>query len=295
MACAASLVCRRREHEVAGLGDGQRELDRLEVTHLTDEDDVGVFSQRGTERMLERVGVGTDLALVDRRTLVTVHVLDRVFDREDVAGAVVVDVVDDRRERRRLPGTGRTGHEHEPLRQSREVRDARGQSELLEARDVVRDDAEAHRELTLAVVHVATEAAVVAPGEREVDFLLLAHLGNEFGPDRRLDQRRRIGVAVARRVLDLDEVPVDPHPRLTAAGDQQVGCAVVPQHVEVLVDRGDVDGVHDLGSPFRTSSTSMDQVWARLSVQVATTGAPVPSPVQYLLELPICASLGSAA
>ena len=40
----------RREHEVAGLGDRQRELHRLGVTHLTDEDHVGVFAQRGAQR-----------------------------------------------------------------------------------------------------------------------------------------------------------------------------------------------------------------------------------------------------
>ena len=84
--CGRRVVgVQRREHEVTGLGDRQRELDRLGVTHLTDEDDVGVFTQRGAQRALERVGVEADLALVDRGALVLVHVLDRVLDREDVA------------------------------------------------------------------------------------------------------------------------------------------------------------------------------------------------------------------
>ena len=111
----------RGEHEVSGLGDGQRELDRLGVSHLTDEDDVGVFTQRGAKCPLERVGVEPDLALVDRGPLVAVHVLDRVFDREDVALAIRVDVVDHRRLGRRLPGTGRAGDEEEALRQVREA------------------------------------------------------------------------------------------------------------------------------------------------------------------------------
>ena len=84
-ACRRVVGVQRREHEVTGLGDGQRELDRLGVTHLTDEDDVGVFTQRDAQRPRERVGVEADLALVHRRALVVVHVLDRVLDREDVA------------------------------------------------------------------------------------------------------------------------------------------------------------------------------------------------------------------
>ena len=73
-----------REHEVAGLGERERELDRLRVAHLTDEDDVGVFAQRRPQRPRERLRVDTDLALVDRGDSVLVRVLDRVLDREDV-------------------------------------------------------------------------------------------------------------------------------------------------------------------------------------------------------------------
>ena len=78
----------RREHEVAGLGDGQRELHRLGVAHLADEHDVGVLAERRPQRPLERVGVDADLALVHRGALVHVHVFDRVLDGEDVALAV---------------------------------------------------------------------------------------------------------------------------------------------------------------------------------------------------------------
>ena len=54
----------RRERQVAGLGDAQRRLDRLEVAHFADEDDVGVLAQRGAQRHREAVGVGVHLALV---------------------------------------------------------------------------------------------------------------------------------------------------------------------------------------------------------------------------------------
>src|SRR5688572_1165229 len=43
-----------REHEVPRLGRGDRELDRLEVPHFADEDDVGILPQGRLERRRER-------------------------------------------------------------------------------------------------------------------------------------------------------------------------------------------------------------------------------------------------
>ena len=92
----------RREHEVAGLGRGQRDFDRLAIAHFADQDHLRRLAQRGPERQRERRRVGVQLALVDRALLVVVQELDRVFDGEDVIGAAGVDQVDDRGERRRL-------------------------------------------------------------------------------------------------------------------------------------------------------------------------------------------------
>ena len=59
-------------------------LDRLEVAHLADQDDVGILAQRAAQRVRERLRVDRDLALVDDRLVVAVQVLDRVLDRHDV-------------------------------------------------------------------------------------------------------------------------------------------------------------------------------------------------------------------
>ena len=114
---AGVVRVQRGEHEVAGLGDRERGLDRLGVAHLADEQDVGVLPEGRSQRPLERVAVDADLALVDRRPLVAVHVLDRVLDGDDVARVALVDLVDHRGERRRLARTGRAGDEHEALRE----------------------------------------------------------------------------------------------------------------------------------------------------------------------------------
>ena len=72
------------EHEVAGLGRGQRGRDRLQVAHLADEDHVGVLAQGGLQRGREALRVGAQLALVDEALLVAVEELDRVLDGHDV-------------------------------------------------------------------------------------------------------------------------------------------------------------------------------------------------------------------
>ena len=92
----------RAEHEVAGLGGLDRDRDRLEVAHLADQHDVRILAQRRAQRVLERVGVRVDLALVDQAALVLVDELDRILDGDDVVAAVLVDVVDHRAQRRRL-------------------------------------------------------------------------------------------------------------------------------------------------------------------------------------------------
>ena len=40
----------RREHEVAGFGGGQRDLDRFAVAHFADQDDLRRLAQRGAQR-----------------------------------------------------------------------------------------------------------------------------------------------------------------------------------------------------------------------------------------------------
>ncbi len=78
------LGVQRGEHEVAGLSRGDRGADRLQVTHLADQDHVRVLAQRRLQRVAEAGGVRTQLALVDDALLVLVQELDRILDRHDV-------------------------------------------------------------------------------------------------------------------------------------------------------------------------------------------------------------------
>ncbi len=100
IASAAEFVCSVAKREVTRFGDRQRGLDRFQIAHFADEDDVGIFAQRVLERVREALGVRADFALVDDAALMAVDELDRIFDRDDVAAPLAIDLVDHRGERR---------------------------------------------------------------------------------------------------------------------------------------------------------------------------------------------------
>src|SRR5439155_710407 len=131
----------RAERQVAGLGDAERRFDRLEIAHLADEHDVRVLAERRAERVAEAVGVAVHLALVHQTVLVLMHELDRVLDGQDVIVALGVDLVDHRRQRRRLAAAGRAGDEHQAARLLRERREHGRQAQIAERANLFRDDA----------------------------------------------------------------------------------------------------------------------------------------------------------
>ena len=111
--CGAGGV-QRAEHHVARFGGGDGRFDRFQVAHFADEDHVGVLPQRAANGLGEARHVDADLALVDRRLLVVVVELDRVFDRDDVVVDVLVDVVDHAGQRGAFARAGRPGHQKQP-------------------------------------------------------------------------------------------------------------------------------------------------------------------------------------
>src|SRR5687768_17397285 len=97
-------------------------------------------------------------------------VLDRILDGEDVLLPLVVDLVDHRGERRRLAAAGRAGDEHEPTRTFGEFRENRRQVELLEAANLLGNQAVDRGDGPALVEDVAAEAADAADAEREIEF-----------------------------------------------------------------------------------------------------------------------------
>ena len=86
------------------------------------------------------------------------HELDRLFDRHDVAREICVDVIDQRRQRRRFARTGRAGHEHESAAELAELFHHRRNPEFLERGDLRRDQAEDRAVAVRLLEKIAAEA-----------------------------------------------------------------------------------------------------------------------------------------
>ena len=129
---ATSVVCRLEKHEMARLASRHRNAHRLRIAHLADDDDVWRLAEGGAKRGGEVRRVDADFDLLDQALAVRVLVLDRILDRDDVPRVALVDLVHQRRQRRRLAGAGRPADEHEPARQPRDGLDGRRQVERRE-------------------------------------------------------------------------------------------------------------------------------------------------------------------
>ena len=89
----------RGQAQVPGFGKRDGLLHGVAVADLTVHVHVWRLAQRVFKRVFVRVRVDAHVALVHHRALVRMQELQRIFDGEDVAGDVLVAVVDHRRQR----------------------------------------------------------------------------------------------------------------------------------------------------------------------------------------------------
>src|SRR5947209_18231604 len=113
--------------------------------------------------------IGVQLALVDDAALVRMEKLHRIFDGDDVLVPLAIDLVDHRRERGRLAGTGRAGDEHESARLVANLLDDGGQTELAKSEDLVGDLAVDGGRGAALVEDVGAEAGQSFDAEGEVE------------------------------------------------------------------------------------------------------------------------------
>jgi len=85
----------RSKNEQAGLGRRQRHPDRLEISHLADEETVRIFANGRFDAFGEIRDIGSDLALGEHRAVIGVYELDGILDGDDVKGHAFVDAVED--------------------------------------------------------------------------------------------------------------------------------------------------------------------------------------------------------
>ena len=194
-------------------------MSRISPTRITS----GSWRSAAFSAIANDLRVAADLALVDDALLVAVEELDRVLDRHDVLVARLVDLVDDRGERRRLAGAGRAGDEHDAARLVRELADHRRQPELLDRHGLGGDQAEGRADRAALEVGVHAEACVTGDRVGEVDLPVGLQALPLRGVQDRVDDLARIGRASARGALDRHQRAPHAEHRRRTGGEVEVG------------------------------------------------------------------------
>ncbi len=168
---------------------------------------------------------------MDDRLPVDVQVLDRVLDREDVAGAGRVDRVDQRRHRGRLPGTGRAGEQDQAALELDELAHRVGHADLVKRRDLTLDEPQRDRGQAALEEGVATEA-VRAPREREVDVAVAPQLLELLRAEQVAEELGHLRVVDDRQVVRRTDGPVEAHRRRCADRECEVGAVGADHSVQ---------------------------------------------------------------
>src|SRR5205823_849534 len=84
----------RSQNQMAGFGGGEGGGDGFVIAHLADDDHVRVLAQHVNEGTIVTFCVGQNFLLHNNRAFVAMDELDRVFDGDDFATALVVDQID---------------------------------------------------------------------------------------------------------------------------------------------------------------------------------------------------------
>src|SRR3569623_57891 len=189
---------------MSGLRERECESNRLQVAHLADEQDVGVLAQCAAQRIVEARGVFADLALIDSRYLMGVHVLDRIFDRDDVHPTVAVDPVDETCERGALAAAGRSGDEDEATSEVGPASDCVRYAEPLERGDLMGNDAKRNADTAPLTVGVATNPRLLSPGEGEVELPRLSERRAADAAEHAGEQR--FGIARHQRCVSVERL-----------------------------------------------------------------------------------------
>ncbi len=148
---------------MTGFACRQRDVHGRLIAHLADDDHVGRLTERRAQGSGEVRRVDADFDLLHQAARVLVLVLDRIFDRDDVALVAKVDFVDERSQRGGLAGAGRPADEDEPAGQARERFDGRGKTERGEPRDEQRQPSNCRRGAPALPVQVHPKRLPSAP------------------------------------------------------------------------------------------------------------------------------------
>ena len=148
----------RGQDQVPGLCGVQREAHGLRIPELADHEHVRVLAQRIVETLLEARSVAAHLPLANERLPRNQRVLDGRLQRDDVPPFARVDLLDQRRQRARFPGSGRAADDDEAIRGLRKAQEIGVQVELRQRRLERGEKADGETYAARSAEHVDAEA-----------------------------------------------------------------------------------------------------------------------------------------
>ena len=161
---------------MTGLCKGNRVLHGLGIADFTDQDHVWSLAQGIFERMVPGMGVHANLAVAHQRLLGNVHVLHRVFHRNDVPGRLAVAVVDQCRQGGGLARSRATNHQHQAALVHDDFFEHRRQCQLLKVGNLGGNGAHYHCHVLLLHVHIDAKTRQPGDGDGEIALQLLVKL-----------------------------------------------------------------------------------------------------------------------
>ncbi len=160
-------------------------VDRFEIAHFTDENNVRVLPQNAPQCFSEAGHVHADFTLGDDRLFMFVIKLDGVLDRDDVRFVpFFIDDIDHRGESSALSRTGRASDEDQPARLVEQLANGRRQADLFEQQKFGRNLAQHQPKIASFLENADAETRQFTEGEAKVSAAALAHvLDVVFGGD----------------------------------------------------------------------------------------------------------------
>ncbi len=166
----------RCKNHVPGFRRLDGRVNRGQVAHFTDEDDVRVHTQGPAKGLGKVRHVHADFALIDGALLVLVVILDRVFHRNDVPIVVLIDEIHHARQAGRLARAGRAGDQQQAARAGDEALDGVGHADLFKGQELIRNASQHHADGALLLKDGDAKADAIRKLNREIGSAFLLQL-----------------------------------------------------------------------------------------------------------------------
>ena len=156
--------------QMAGLSQLEGVFHAFFAADFADTDDIGRLTHGALNGDFPVVGIDADFALGEDAAARFVDKLDGVFDGNDMAGQLLVAVVEHGGHGGGFTRTGRAGEDQQAARRECKLLELFGQTEGLHFGNVLADAAQYHADAALLVVGVDAVARVAARLDGIVDF-----------------------------------------------------------------------------------------------------------------------------